>query len=200
MLAKSPQHRSLVSSIGAHAQKAKYDSRELTKNARAASPGALAYWERQVDPDGQLDPVERSRRAEHARKAHFGRLALASVKARRKAGAGDQALAEIKRWERAARLVADDPALTLKRKCFALLEMMARARRSELAAFLELAVWKGCRHLFEEEPRIPADTIGAIRALLRRGLDACPTCRRPLPDHSTLDYWRELTHDYRRPA
>jgi hypothetical protein len=114
----------------------------------------------------------------------------------------DQALAEIRRWERAARLVADDPALALKRKCFALLEMMARARRSELASFLELAVWKGCAHLFEEEVRLPTDTIGAIRALLRRGLDSCPTCRRPLPDHNVLDYWRELVHDsiLRRPA
>ena len=55
----------------------------------------------------------------------------------------DEALAEIRRWERAARLVADDPALSLKRKCFALLEMMARARRSDLAAFLETAVWRG---------------------------------------------------------
>jgi hypothetical protein len=107
----------------------------------------------------------------------------------------DQALAEIRRWERAARLVADDPALTLKRKCFALLEMMALARRSELAAFLETAVWRGCRHLFDADVRVPTDTIGAIRALLRRGLDSCPTCRRPLPNHDELDRWRRLSHD-----
>jgi hypothetical protein len=107
----------------------------------------------------------------------------------------ERVLGEIRRWETAARLLADDPALSLKAKCRALLEMMARARRSELAAFLETAIWRSCRHLFEEEPRQPTDTIGAIRALLRRGLAACPTCRRPLPDHSTLDYWRQLTHD-----
>jgi hypothetical protein len=107
----------------------------------------------------------------------------------------DQALAEIRRYETTARLIADDPALSLKAKCRALLEMMAKARRSELAAFLETAIWRSCRHLFEEDPRPPTDTIGAIRALLRRGLNACPTCRRPLPDHSTLDYWRRLTHD-----
>ena len=114
----------------------------------------------------------------------------------------DQALSEIRRWERAARLVADDPAFPLKRKCFALLEMMARARRSELAAFLEVATWKGCRHLFEEDVRVPTDTIGAIRRLLRQGHDSCPTCRRPLPDHDVLDHWRRLTHDsiLRRPA
>jgi hypothetical protein len=114
----------------------------------------------------------------------------------------DHALAEIRRWERAARLVADDPALTLKWKCFALLEMMARARRSELAAFLEVAVWKGSRHLFEEDARVPSDAIGAIRRLLRQGHDHCPECRRPLPDHDQLDHWRRLTHDsiLRRPA
>ncbi len=114
----------------------------------------------------------------------------------------DRALAEIRRWERAARLVADDPALSLKRKCLALLEMMSRARRSELAAFLELSVWKGCKHLFEEDVPTPTDTIGAIRALLRQGHSDCPTCRRPLPDHDELDRWRRLTHDsiLRRPA
>ena len=79
--------RSLVSTIGAHALHSQYDSRELTKNARAASPGSLGYWEREVDPEALLDPTERARRAEHARKAYFARLALASVKARRKVDA-----------------------------------------------------------------------------------------------------------------
>jgi hypothetical protein len=78
----SPQQRSLRASIVGHAQKAKYDSRELTKNARAASPGSLGYWEREVDPDGQLDPSERARRAQHLLRAHMQRLALASSKAR----------------------------------------------------------------------------------------------------------------------
>ena len=112
----------------------------------------------------------------------------------------DQALAEIRRWERASRLVADDPALSLKRKCFGLLQMMARARRSDLAAFLETAVWRGCAHLFEEDVRVPTNTIDAIRRLRRSGHVDCPTCRRPLPSQDVLDYWRELTHDYRRPA
>jgi hypothetical protein len=35
VVAKSPQERSIISSIGAHALHAKYDSRELTKNGRA---------------------------------------------------------------------------------------------------------------------------------------------------------------------
>ena len=112
----------------------------------------------------------------------------------------DEALAQIRRWETSARLVADDPGLTIRAKCKALLEMMARARRSELAAFLETAVWRGCRHLFEEDLRVPTDLIEANRRLRRHGHVACPECRRPLPDHDELDRWRELTHSYWRPA
>lgn len=73
--------------IGAHALHASHDSRELTVPARAAF---LARFEAEVDPDGILPEAERRRRAEHARKAYFARLALASAKARRK-GAADAA-------------------------------------------------------------------------------------------------------------
>lgn len=44
-------------------------------------------FEREVDPDGVLPPAERARRAANARKAHFSRLALASVRSRRRAKA-----------------------------------------------------------------------------------------------------------------
>lgn len=44
----------------------------------------LSRFEREVDPDGVLEPQERARRAEHAKKAYFTRLALASSKARAK--------------------------------------------------------------------------------------------------------------------
>lgn len=77
--------RTIAARVGAFAQKAKHDSRELTKAARAASPGSLSYFEREVDPGGLLDPAERARRAEFAKKAYFTKLALASAKARRKA-------------------------------------------------------------------------------------------------------------------
>jgi hypothetical protein len=43
----------------------------------------MAKFEREVDPDGSLDPHERAVRAEHLRKAYFQRLALKSAKARR---------------------------------------------------------------------------------------------------------------------
>ena len=47
-------------------------------------PVFLDSFEKQVDPDGTLEPAERARRAESARKAHFARLALKSAQARRK--------------------------------------------------------------------------------------------------------------------
>lgn len=112
----------------------------------------------------------------------------------------EESLAEIRRWSRAARLVADNPALTIRAKCKALIDMSFRARRTEIPAFLEAAIWKGCRHLFEEELEVPADVLGAIRRLRHQGHDRCPECRRHLPDHEELDRWRELTHDFRRPA
>ena len=45
----------------------------------------LARFELQVDPDGVLDPVERTRRADYARKSYFKSLALKSAQSRRKA-------------------------------------------------------------------------------------------------------------------
>ena len=50
---------------------------------RAGRVAFLDRFEREVDPDGVLDITERQRRAEHAKKAHFARLALASARARR---------------------------------------------------------------------------------------------------------------------
>ena len=55
------------------------DPAEHTAPARAAF---LSRFEREVDPEGVLDPKERARRAEHAKKAYFIKLALASRKAR----------------------------------------------------------------------------------------------------------------------
>jgi hypothetical protein len=55
------------------------DEAEHTAPARAAF---LSRFEREIDPDGVLDPEERARRAEHAKKAYFLKLALASRRAR----------------------------------------------------------------------------------------------------------------------
>jgi hypothetical protein len=64
------------------------DRAARTKPARDAM---LARFEREVDPDGALDPAERARRAEHKRKAYFQRLAMKSARARRRRAAGGDA-------------------------------------------------------------------------------------------------------------
>lgn len=80
----TPSERSLRAKAAIHARWANVsDPKAETEPARQAF---LEKFERQIDPDGVLDPQERARRAEHARKAHFYRMALASARARRKAG------------------------------------------------------------------------------------------------------------------
>ncbi|MDP9364133.1 MAG: hypothetical protein M3Q10_07900 [Chloroflexota bacterium] len=76
-----PEEMARRGRIGAHRLHALYDSKELTAPARAAF---LARFEREVDPTGSLPEEERRRRAEHARKAHFSRLARLSAHARRR--------------------------------------------------------------------------------------------------------------------
>jgi hypothetical protein len=77
---RSAAERSLAARVGAFTLHSKYDSRDLTAHARAA---AEKRFEDQVDPERKLPDAERQRRVEHARKAYFARLALASAKARR---------------------------------------------------------------------------------------------------------------------
>lgn len=78
----TPEERTMRARIAVHESWARTEDRAArTANARKA---AADRFERQVDPDGQLDPGERARRAEHARKAHMQRMAFKSVQARRK--------------------------------------------------------------------------------------------------------------------
>lgn len=77
----TPAQRALRARIAAYTLHARRDPRETTRPARAAF---LARFERGVDPDGKLPLVERQRRAEAAKRAYFGSLALKSSKARSK--------------------------------------------------------------------------------------------------------------------
>lgn len=79
-MALSAEERRLRGKIAAHVTHARHDSCEITKAARAAF---LGRFEDEVDPNRELSVAERARRAEHARKAYFTRLALASARARR---------------------------------------------------------------------------------------------------------------------
>lgn len=65
--------RSTRARIAAHTRWAHTSDRTA-----ATAPARAAFadrFERQVDPDGQLDPTERARRAANARSAYFARLA-----------------------------------------------------------------------------------------------------------------------------
>ena len=83
----SPAQRALRARIAAHASWAKTEDREA--RTRAGSAAFMARFEREVDPDGTLEPAERLRRAQSAKAAYFQRLALSSSRARRRASASD---------------------------------------------------------------------------------------------------------------
>ena len=53
-------------------------------NTLPARQALASKWELEVDPDGVLDPVERSRRAIYAKKAFFTELAIKSAESRRR--------------------------------------------------------------------------------------------------------------------
>jgi len=79
---RSQEQRSLAARVAVHTSWA-----NTTDRTARTAPGTKAFldrFERQVDPDGQLDPAERALRAQHARKAYFLALALKSAKARAK--------------------------------------------------------------------------------------------------------------------
>ncbi len=76
----TPSERTMRARLAAHTLHSRYDSRELTKAARAKFE---ARFYEGIDPD--LPEAERDRRAQHARKRYFTELAFKSAKARRKA-------------------------------------------------------------------------------------------------------------------
>jgi hypothetical protein len=83
---ETANERSLRAQIASHESWARTADRSArTANARR---GLLAKFEREVDPDGVLTPAERAKRAENARQAHYKRMALKSLQARRRRNGG----------------------------------------------------------------------------------------------------------------
>jgi hypothetical protein len=78
----TPAQRRLQASAAAYAAWAKTTDR--TERTAAARAGFMRRFELEVDPTGELDPVERARRAEYAKKSYFRKLALKSSRARTK--------------------------------------------------------------------------------------------------------------------
>lgn len=76
----TPAQRTLRARIAAHTRWSTEEDRVAATAAMRA--GQRARFEREVDPDGTLDPAERARRAESAMHAYMARLALKSSRAR----------------------------------------------------------------------------------------------------------------------
>ena len=77
----SPAERSLRARIASH--KSWANTSDVLARTEPGRRAAMERFEREVDPDGTLEPAERERRAAHARKAYYSALALKSAKARR---------------------------------------------------------------------------------------------------------------------
>lgn len=81
----SPEMRSLRSRIAVNESWARTKDRTArTAPGTAASPASLDYWEKRVDPNGEMDERTRIKAAENARTAHYQRLAYRSARARRR--------------------------------------------------------------------------------------------------------------------
>jgi len=77
----TPSERTLRARMAAHMLHSRYDSKELTKPARAKFEQRFLD---EVDPERTLTEAERNRRAQHARSAYFTKLAMKSAQARRR--------------------------------------------------------------------------------------------------------------------
>jgi hypothetical protein len=78
----TPAQRSIRASLAAHSRWAQETDRK--EAMQPALNGMLARFERQVDPDGVLNPAERAKRAESAKKAYYRALQLKSSRSRGK--------------------------------------------------------------------------------------------------------------------
>ena len=104
MAARSPEARILSARIAA----AERWGRTADRSAATAPgrAGLRAKFEREADPDGTLDPVERARRADHLQRAHMLRMSLAAKRSRRNAA---ELVAEAERQEAALAQQGGDP-------------------------------------------------------------------------------------------
>lgn len=78
----TPAQRSLSARAAAHARWSQTSDAERAKFAADAGARLMSRWEKQVDPDGLLEPAERARRAKNAERAHMARMGKASSQRR----------------------------------------------------------------------------------------------------------------------
>lgn len=77
-----PARRRQIASLAADVSWARTPIR--SERMAPANRAREARWERIVDPDGVMDPAERAKRAESARRAHYKRMSMKGVEARRR--------------------------------------------------------------------------------------------------------------------
>lgn len=81
-MSETPAERAMHSRAASHHRwSLEGDRAAATSKARA---GLTAKFEREVDPDNRLDPIERAKRVESRRKAFYADLTRRSLAARRK--------------------------------------------------------------------------------------------------------------------
>lgn len=83
MPARDPDERTMISRIAALKQHA-FHVKDPKAHTAPAVRALLAKFEREVDPEGRLDPAERARRARLAQRAHLESIRLASHQAQRR--------------------------------------------------------------------------------------------------------------------
>ncbi len=83
MAAVDPTVRAVAARVAALTRWSKVDNPSAA--TAPARRGLIAKFEREVDPDGELNPAERSKRVERAQLAHMNRMSLAAAAKRRAA-------------------------------------------------------------------------------------------------------------------
>ncbi len=79
----SESERSLIGALAAEIRWSRVDKEGRREGTRAAREAWALAFEKEVDPEGLLDPDERAMRARNLRRAHLLRMSLKSVESRR---------------------------------------------------------------------------------------------------------------------
>jgi hypothetical protein len=87
--ASDPELRRQIAALGADASWA--NTPDWTARTSAARAARFKQYEAQVDPDNQLDPVTRAKRAEKAMNVHMRQMSRKGVEARKRNAAARQA-------------------------------------------------------------------------------------------------------------
>lgn len=81
-MTRTPAQRSMAARIAANERWSRKTTSERVDATAKARAARMDRYERQVDPDGQLDPAERRVLADNAMRAAMSRMALAGAKKR----------------------------------------------------------------------------------------------------------------------